>query len=93
MLDNNAAYKYETPYKGPFVKTQCWRNGMVILQYYAIIIRHNICSINPYTYDTTVENINCQKLVIDYVVLLKYQLYTSVFIFNNDVILRNDVKG
>ena len=24
MLTNNAAYKYETPYKGPLVIKQCW---------------------------------------------------------------------
>ena len=31
MLTNNAAYKYETPYKGPFVITQCCTNGTVTL--------------------------------------------------------------
>ena len=24
LITNNAAYKYETPYNGPFVITQCW---------------------------------------------------------------------
>ena len=33
MLTNNAAYKYETPYTGIFVITQCWTNGTVTLQY------------------------------------------------------------
>ena len=32
MLVNRAAYKYETPYKGPFLIMQCWTNGMVTLQ-------------------------------------------------------------
>ena len=32
MLDNHAAYKYETPYIEPFVITQCWTNGKVTLQ-------------------------------------------------------------
>ena len=31
MLNNNAAYKYETPYKGPFVIKQCHTNGTVTL--------------------------------------------------------------
>ena len=31
MLVNNDAHKYKTPYKGPFVITQCWTNGMVTL--------------------------------------------------------------
>ena len=29
MLANNALYKYEAPYKIPFVITQCWTNGTV----------------------------------------------------------------
>ena len=33
MLTNNAAYKYEIPYYGPFVITQCRTNGTVTLQY------------------------------------------------------------
>ena len=54
MLNNSAAYKYETPYKGPFVITQCWTNGMVTIQCDAIKIRHNIHRIKPYTSDTNV---------------------------------------
>ena len=52
MLDNHAAYKYETPYKVPFVITHCWTNGTVTLQWGAIKIGYNICRINPHTYDT-----------------------------------------
>ena len=33
MLDNDADFKYETPYKGPFDITQCWKNGEFTLQY------------------------------------------------------------
>ena len=43
MLTNNAAYKYETPYNGPFVINQCWSNDAVTLQCSANKIRHNIC--------------------------------------------------
>ena len=32
MLVKNTVYKYETPYKVPFVITQCWYNGTVTLQ-------------------------------------------------------------
>ena len=42
MLDNNAAYKYETPYKGLFVIIQCRTNGRVTLQCVAIKNRYNI---------------------------------------------------
>ena len=30
ILTNHPAYKYETPYKGPFVVTQCFTNGIVV---------------------------------------------------------------
>ena len=33
MFDNHAAYKYETPYKGPFLMTRCWTDGAVPIQY------------------------------------------------------------
>ena len=48
MLPNHVAYKYETPYKGPFVTTRCTVN----LKYGPIKIRHNIHRIKPYKYDT-----------------------------------------
>ena len=32
VLTNNSAYKYETTYNGPFLKTQYWTNGTVTLQ-------------------------------------------------------------
>ena len=44
MLDNHAAYKYETPYKRPFVITQWWTNGTFTLQCGAIKIRYNFMS-------------------------------------------------
>ena len=58
MLDNHAAYRYETPYKVPFVITQCWTNGMFKSQCGAIKISDNIRLIKPYTYYTNVEDIN-----------------------------------
>ena len=33
MVDNNAAYKYETSYKGPFVIMHFWTNGEVTLRW------------------------------------------------------------
>ena len=42
MLNNTTAYKYKTPFKGPFVITQCWNNGTVTLQYGTTNIRYNI---------------------------------------------------
>ena len=31
ILNNYVAYAYETPYKGSFMKKQCWNSGMVTL--------------------------------------------------------------
>ena len=58
MLADHTAYKYETPYKVPFLITQCFTNGTVMLQCGATQITYNIYCINPYKYDTKVEDIN-----------------------------------
>ena len=42
--------------------TQCWNNGTVVLQYGPTKIRYNICRINPYKYDTNVEDINPKNI-------------------------------
>ena len=59
MLDNHAAYKYGTPYKGLFVITQCWNNDMFALHCGAKTIRCNIHCIKPHTYDKNIEDIKC----------------------------------
>ena len=58
MLTNHTAYKYETPYEGPFVITQCFTNVTVNLQCGAIQIKYNIRRTKPYKLDTTVEDFN-----------------------------------
>ena len=58
MLTNHTAYKYETPYKGLFMITQCFTNGTVNLQYGATQIKYNIRRIKPYKSDTKVEDFN-----------------------------------
>ena len=58
MLTNKSEYKYETPYKSPFVITQCFINVMVNLKCGPTKNRYNICRINPYKSDTKVENIS-----------------------------------
>ena len=63
MLVNNAVYKYETPYNGPFMITKCWTNRTVKLQCGETTSRHNIRCINPYTSDKNVEDINIEKYV------------------------------
>ena len=55
MLTNHTAYKYETPYKGPFLITQCFTNGVLNLQRDAIQIKHNIRRIKTYKSDTKFE--------------------------------------
>ena len=58
ILTNNTAYKYEMPYKGPFVITQCFTNGTVNLKCGPTKIRYNIRWINSYKSDTKVEDYN-----------------------------------
>ena len=48
-IGNHVAYKYETPYKGPFLIIQCWANVAVTLQCGAKK-KYNIQHINPHTY-------------------------------------------
>ena len=62
ILTNHTAYKYEMPYKGPFVMTQCFTNGTVMLKYGATEIRHNICHIKPYKSNTKVEDFNSRNM-------------------------------
>ena len=62
MLNNSAEYKYEMPYKGPFVITHFLTNGTVTLQYGAIKIGHYIRCIKPYKYDTNVDYINPKNM-------------------------------
>ena len=62
MINNSAVYKYETPYKGPFLIKQRCTNGMVALKCGVIKIRHNIRCIKPYKYDTNVEDINLENM-------------------------------
>ena len=43
--------------------TQCWKHGMVPLQYGTIKIMHNTFRIKPYTSDKIVEDIITEKYV------------------------------
>ena len=61
MLTKNTAYKYETPYKGPFLITQCWKNGTVNLQCGLTEISYNIRQIKPYKSDTKFEDISTKN--------------------------------
>ena len=58
MLTKHTIYKYETPYTGPFMITQCFTNGTVKLQCGAIQITYNIHHIKTYKPDTKVEDSN-----------------------------------
>ena len=51
MLNNHAAYKYETPYKDPFLITRCCTNGAVNIQYGPTQIISNIRHIKLYKSD------------------------------------------
>ena len=65
MLTKHTAYKYETPYMGPFVITQCFTNGMVKLQCGATQIAYNIRCIEPYKFDAKVEDISSKNMSDD----------------------------
>ena len=58
MLTNHTAYKYETPYKIPFLISQYFTNGTLMLQYGTIQITYNIRCIKPYKFDNKVEYSN-----------------------------------
>ena len=62
MLTKHTSYKYETSYKSPFVITQRFTNGMVLLQCGAKIITYNICRIQPYKSSTKVEDFNPKSM-------------------------------
>ena len=62
MITKHTAYKYETPYKGTFVITQCFTNGMVHLQYGTKEIGYSIIHIKPYKLDTQAEYFNKKQV-------------------------------
>ena len=62
MLTNHTIYKYETPYKSPFLITQCFTNGTVNLQYDGTEIRYNIHRIKLYKSDTKIEDSTTKNL-------------------------------
>ena len=76
LLDYNTAYKYETPYTGPFVITQCFTNGTVNLKCGPEKIGYNIRQINPYKSDTKVEDISSKICLM--MSAYDRQLYTLV---------------
>ena len=65
MLHKHTAYKYENPYKSPYLITWCFTNVTINLQCGAIQITYNICRINPYKYDTNVEDYNPKNMSDD----------------------------
>ena len=62
MLTNHTSYKYENPYKGPFVITQCFTIGTVMLQFGVTKVQFNICRINSYKWDTKVEDFSSKNM-------------------------------
>ena len=66
MLTKHTAYKYETPYKGSFMTTQCFTNGKVKLHYGTTKIRYNMRQIKPYKSDTKVEDTNSKNMSDDF---------------------------
>ena len=48
MLRKNQAYKYKTPFQGPYEIVKTWMNGTVTVQTGAVTSRLNIRRIKPY---------------------------------------------
>ena len=65
MLNNNAAHKYETLYRGPFVKIQCRNKVSVVYQCGETKIRYYICWIKQYTSDTNIADISTENMYDD----------------------------
>ena len=65
ILTKHTGYKYETPYMGPFVITQCFANGTVKLKNGASQIMYNIRCIKPYKSDTKVGDYSSKNMLDD----------------------------
>ena len=48
MTRTKSAYKYETPYRGPYEIVQTWTNDTVTIRTGAVTMRINIRNIKPY---------------------------------------------
>ena len=48
MVRRNHAYKYKTPFQGPYEIVQTWTNGTVTIQTCTVIFRLNLRRIKPY---------------------------------------------
>ena len=62
IITKHTAYKYETPYTGPFFITQYFTNITVNLHCGTKKIRYNIRHIKPYKSDTKVEEISSKMI-------------------------------
>ena len=76
MFTKHTEYKYERPYMGPFLITQCFTNSTVNLQCGPTEIRYNTRRIKPYKYDTKVEDSNSKIFIM--ISSYDHQLYTFV---------------
>ena len=65
MINKYTAYKYQTPYTGPFVITQFFTNRKVMLKNGATQITYNIRRIKIYKSDTKVEDSSLKNISDD----------------------------
>ena len=77
MITNHITYKYETPYKGPFLITQCFTNGIVKLQFGATQITYYIRRIKPYKYDTKADDSNSKNMYCNVNILVTSHILLS----------------
>ena len=80
-INIHAAYKYETPYKGPFLIKRWCNNVTVTLQCGTISIRYIICLIKPYVVRVSWASYN-YKLK-----LLYRRSYLSLDLFHIEVLI------
>ena len=91
MLGNKFAFKYITPFKGPYETIQMRTNRSVTLQTGSATTRLNICRIKPYynNKDMNVFNQNELKTYIYQQHIYKQQINIGTYIYNITLIHNN----
>ena len=86
MIINNSAYKYKTPFKGPYEIVQKWTDTTVTFRMRTVTTRLNSRHIKPYNNQNIEQNILFIKQMYintynqQYMTLYKY-IYTHIYTF------------
>ena len=63
MVRRNQAYKYRTPFQGPYEIIQTWTNGTVTIKTGAVTSKLNIRRIKPYNNSEVEEAIHLRRIL------------------------------